>query len=78
MPWQVERQASICKHGQKGFHDIVKRLALREPRGNKRCQGPQRLRLGITTPTSCRTVQLGLDMALELMKQGLIVLGGTQ
>lgn len=78
MPLESRRQVSIGKHGKEGFHDIVKRLALGEPRGNERCHGPQRLRLGVTTPTSCRTVQLGLDMALELLKQGLIVLGCTQ
>jgi hypothetical protein len=66
------------KHGQEGGHDIVKRLALGEPRGNKRCHGPQRLRLGVTTPRSCRTIQLRLDMSLELVKQACIVLGCPQ
>jgi len=70
--------SSIRKHGDEGFDDILKRLALRESSGNERRQGPQRLCLGVTTPTSCRTIQRGLDMALQLVKQELIVLGGTQ
>jgi hypothetical protein len=56
----------------------VQRLTLGEPRGNERRQGPQRLRLGVATPTACRTIQRRLDLALQLVKQGLLVLGGTQ
>jgi hypothetical protein len=29
-------------------------------------------------PISCRTIQRRLDMALQFVKQGLSVLGGTQ
>ncbi len=45
--------SSIRKHSYEGFHDILKRLALGKPGGNESRQGPKRLRLGITTPTSC-------------------------
>ena len=70
--------SSRGKHGNEGFHDILKRLTMGKPRGDERCQGPQRLCLGVATPTSCRTIQRRLDMALQFVKQGFIVLGGTQ
>jgi hypothetical protein len=71
-------RSSRGKHGNEGFHDILQRLTLGKPRGDERCQGPQRVCLGVATPTSCRTIQRRLDMSLQFVKQGLIVLGGTQ
>ena len=69
--------SSRGKHGHEGFHAILKRLTWGKPRGDERGPGPQRLGLGVATPTACRPLQRRLDRALPLVKPGLIVLGGT-
>ena len=70
--------SSIDKCRHEGLNHILERLTLGKPGGDKGRQGPKRLCLRVTTPTSCQTIQLRLDMALELVKQGLIVLGCSQ
>jgi len=68
----------IAEGSHQWLHDFSQRLPLGQRGGDKGPQGPQGLRLRVSTTRCRRAVKLSLDLPLECVKQGFIVWGCFQ
>jgi hypothetical protein len=68
----------IAQGSHQRRHQFAQRPPLGERCGEAGRQGPRRLRLGMATTRSRSTIKLHLDPPLELVQQGLLVLGCSQ
>jgi len=76
----AHRPEQLCRTEgtQKRRHDSLQRLALSQTRTDEEGQAPQRLSLGRPTPESNTALKIQLELALKIVSEDRVMLGGTQ